>query len=194
EVRLKAPVATFFVGVVDAMLNGGVSTTFNVSARAVAQTDQLLGVTTIPGQTFTGSTTVLPGGTHTTTDPDQLSGGSGVAFTMSRVCNAIQYPGAGPKGTDVLGAFATNGGLDFQGAAPKKMLWLAFDPRCMNAPSHDPDSPPSGTSQCTAVAFGDPTDSNNKSGKTLAALHNPLTRPVTPPTPPHPRGARAPSQ
>src|SRR4030095_8297795 len=98
---------------VNAMLNGGLSTTFNVSARAVAQTDQVLGVTTIPGQTFTGSTTTIPGGTHTTTDPDQLSGGSGVAFTMSRVCGAIVYTGAGTKGDDVLGALATNGGLDF---------------------------------------------------------------------------------
>jgi Putative Flp pilus-assembly TadE/G-like len=192
EVRLQAPVTTFFVGAADALLNGGVSTTFNVSARSVAQTDQVIGTTTIPGQTFTGSTTVVPGGTHTTTDPDQLSGGSGVAFTMSRVCNAIQYTGAGPKGTDVLGAFATNGGLNFQGAAPKKMLWLAFDPRCMNAPNHDPDSPPSGTSQCTAVAFGDLTDSNNLCVKTLAPLHNPINWPVTPPTPPTPLGPGVP--
>lgn len=192
EVRLHAPVTTFFVGAADALLHGGVGTTFSVSARAVAQTNQIIGVTTIPGQTFTGSTTVLPGGTHTTTDPDQLSGGSGVAFTMSRACGAIAYTGAGPKGTDVLGAFATNGGVDFQGAAPKKMLWLAFDPRCMNAPNHEPDSPPSGTSQCTAVAWGDPTDSNNKCVKTLAPLHNPINWPVTPPMPPTPLGPGVP--
>jgi Flp pilus assembly protein TadG len=191
EVRLQASVTTFFVGVVDALLKGGVSTTFTVSARAVAQTNQVLGVTTIPGQTFTGSTTTIPGDTHTTTDPDQLSGGSGVAFTMSRVCGAIVYTGAGTKGNDVLGAFATNGGVDFSGNAPKKMTWLAFDQaRC--GPAGFPASPPSGTSQCTAVAWGDPTNSNNTCVKTLAPLHNPINWPITPPTPPTPLGPGVP--
>jgi hypothetical protein len=196
EVRLRAPVATFFVGVVDALLNGGVSTTFNVSARAVAQTDQVIGSTTIPGPTFPDSTATIPGGIHTTTDPDQLSGGSGIAFTMSRVCSAIQYTGAGSKGDDVLGALATNGGLQFGGlgnGSAKKVTWLAFDQaRCMNAPNHDPDSPPSGTSQCTAVAWGDPTNSTNACVKTLAPLHNPINWPITPPTPPTPLGPGVP--
>ena len=193
EVRLQAPVTTFFVGAADALLNGGVGATFKVSARAVAQTDQVLGVTTIPGRTFTGSTTVLPGGTHTTTDPDILSGGSGVAFTMSRVCDAIVYTGAGSKGNDVLGALAGNGGLQFGGlgnGSAKKVTWLAFDQaRCMNAPNHDPDSPPSGTSQCKAIAWGDLTNSTNACVKTLVGLHNPVNWPITPPTPPTPLGA-----
>jgi hypothetical protein len=192
EVRLQAPVATFFVGAVNALLNGGLSTTFNVSARAVAQNSPVLGPVTIPGSTSTGYTTTIAGGTHTTTDPDQLSGGSGVAFAMSRVCGAIQYTGAGTKGNDVLGALATNGGLDFGGLGPgsaKKVTWLAFDQaRCMNAPNHDPDSPPSGTNQCTAVAWGDPTNSTNACVQTLAPLHNPINWPITPPTPPTPLG------
>jgi hypothetical protein len=196
EVRLRAPVSTFFVGAVNAMLNGGLSTTVNVTARAVAQTDAVIGTTTIPGPTFPDSTATIPGGIHTTTDPDQLSGGSGIAFTMSRVCSAIQYTGAGSKGDDVLGALATNGGLQFGGlgnGSAKKVTWLAFDQaRCMNAPNHDPDSPPSGTSQCTAVAWGDPTNSTNACVKTLAPLHNPINWPITPPTPPTPLGPGVP--
>jgi hypothetical protein len=189
-------VSTFFVGAVNAMLNGGLSTTVNVTARAVAQTDAVIGTTTIPGPTFPDSTATIPGGIHTTTDPDQLSGGSGIAFTMSRVCSAIQYTGAGSKGDDVLGALATNGGLQFGGlgnGSAKKVTWLAFDQaRCMNAPNHDPDSPPSGTSQCTAVAWGDPTNSTNACVKTLAPLHNPINWPITPPTPPTPLGPGVP--
>jgi len=184
EVRLQAPVTTFFVGAADALLKGGVGATFKVSARAVAQTDQVLGVSTIPGQTYTGSTTVVSGGTHTTTDPDVLSGGSGVAFTMSRSCTAISYTGAGPKGGEVLGAFATNGGLDFPGAAPKKMTWLAYN---QTACPSNPARPPSGTNQCTAVAWGDATDSGNKCVKTLVGLHNLVNWPVVPPTLPTPK-------
>src|SRR5262249_37408481 len=97
EVRLRAPVATFFVGVVDALLNGGVSTSFNVSARAVASTNPVIQTTTIPGQSYPGTTVVISGDTHTTTGPPILSGGSGVAFTMSRRCDAILYSG-NPKG------------------------------------------------------------------------------------------------
>jgi hypothetical protein len=204
EVRLRAPVATFFVGVVDALLNGGVSTTVNVSARAVAQTDQVLGVTTIPGQTFTGSTTTIPGDTHTITDMVTLNEGSGVAFAMSRVCNSISYTGAGsgtwddaiaagfPGSASALGVFATNGGVFFNGTKPKKMKQLAFDQaRCMNAPNHDPDSPPSGTNQCTARAWGTPpgtgTDSDNLCVQTLVNIGaQPIGWPVRPPTLPTP--------
>ena len=209
EVRLQAPVATFFVGAADALLNGGVGATFKVSARAVAQTDQVIGVTTIPGQTFTGSTTVLPGGTHTITDMVTLNEGSGVAFAMSRVCNSISYSGAAsgtwdqaiaagfPGSASALGVFATNGGVDFSGNAPKKMKQLAFDQaRCMNAPNHDPDSPPSGTNQCTAKAWGTPpgtgTDSNNNCVQNLVNIGSqPIGFPVKPPTPPTPLPANA---
>ena len=209
EVRLRAPVTTFFVGAADALLHGGVSTTFNVSARSVAQTNQVLGTTTIPGQTFTGSTTVIPGDTHTITDMVTLNEGSGVAFAMSRVCNSISYSGAAsgtwdqaiaagfPGSASALGVFATNGGVDFSGNAPKKMKQLAFDQaRCMNAPNHDPDSPPSGTNQCTARAWGTPpgtgTDSNNLCVQTLVNIGSqPIGWPVKPPTLPTPLPANA---
>src|SRR5205814_7822342 len=189
EVRLKAPVATFFVGAVNAMLNGGLSTTFHVSARAVAQTNQVLGVTTIPGQTFAGTTTVIPGETHITTDVSTISNGTGVAFAMSGVCNSISYTGSGsgtwaqairdgfPGEASVLGALATNGGVNFQGNTPKKITWLGFDQmRCMNGPNHDPDSPPSGDpTQCFARAWNTPpgngTDSDNNCVQTLVNLN-----------------------
>jgi hypothetical protein len=209
EVRLHAPVSTFFVGAADALLHGGVSASFSVSARAVADTNQVLGVTTIPGQTFTGSTTTIPGDTHTITDMVTLNEGSGVAFAMSRVCNSISYSGAGsgtwddaiaagfPGSASALGVFATNGGVDFSGNAPKKMKQLAFDQtRCMNAPNHDPDSPPSGTNQCTARAWGTPagngTDSINNCVQTLVNIGSqPIGWPVKPPTPPTPLPANA---
>jgi Flp pilus assembly protein TadG len=209
EVRLQTPVTTFFVGAADALLNGGVGATFKVSARAVAQTNQVIGVTTIPGQTFTGSTTVLPGGTHTITDMVTLNEGSGVAFAMSRVCDSISYTGAAsgtwdqaiaagfPGSASALGVFVTNGGVNFQGNAPKKMKQLAFDQaRCMNAPNHDPDSPPSGTNQCTARAWGTPpgtgTDSNNLCVQNLVNIGSqPIGFPVKPPTPPTPLPANA---
>jgi hypothetical protein len=209
EVRLEAPVTTFFVGAADALLHGGVSTTFNVSARAVASTNPVIGVTTIPGQTFTGSTTTIAGQTHTITDMVTLNEGSGVAFAMSRVCNSISYSGAAsgtwdqaiaagfPGSASALGVFATNGGVDFSGNAPKKMKQLAFDQaRCMNAPNHDPDSPPSGTNQCTARAWGTPpgtgTDSINLCVQTLVNIGSqPIGFPVKPPTPPTPLPANA---
>jgi putative Flp pilus-assembly TadE/G-like protein len=178
EVRLQAPVATFFVGAVNALLDGGLSTTFNVSARAVAQNSPVLGPVTIPGSTSTGYTTTITG---VTTDPDQLSGGSGVAFTMSRACNAITY-GGNPKG-QVVGAFATNGGLLFNGLGnAKHMFSLAYDsPRCPK-PSAD-----SGTSNCHATAWGDPPpDSNNVCVKNLLTFRAPITWPITPPSPPTP--------
>jgi Flp pilus assembly protein TadG len=195
EVRLKAHVTTFIAGVIG--LYGA-----DVSARAVSGTGPIYGYSTTPGTTIQGTTTIstITGATHTTTDPDQLSGGSGVAFTMSRLCNAISYSGAGsgtwddainarpplPGSVSVLGAFATNGGVDFSGAKPKKMTWLAFDqPRC--GPLGFPASPPSGTSQCTAKAWNitDP-DSINLCVKTLVTLHGPINWPITPPTPPTP--------
>jgi Flp pilus assembly protein TadG len=183
EVRLTQHVTTFLAGMI------GIYSA-NVSARAVASGSAIFGTTTVPGTVIHGTTfvTTVNGETHTTTDPDQLSGGSGVAFTMSRVCNAIQYTGAGTKGDDVLGAFATNGGLNFGGlgnGSAKKVTWLAFDQaRC--GPVGDPASPPSGTSQCTAKAWGDPANSSNACVKTLAPLHNPVTWPITPPTLPTP--------
>ena len=181
EVRLKAHVTTFIAGVIG--LFGA-----DVSARAVSGTGPIYGYSTTPGTTIQGTTTIstITGATHTTTDADILSGGSGVAFAMSRLCQAITYTGAGPKGGEVLGAFATNGGLDLPGAAPKKMTWLGFDQaRC--GPLGFPASPPSGTSQCKAVAWGDPTDSNNKCVKTLVGLHGPVTWPLSPPTLPTPK-------
>src|SRR5262245_3650793 len=138
EVRLTQHVTTFLAGMI------GIYSA-NVSARAVASGSAIFGTTTVPGTVIHGTpfVTTVNGETHTTTDPDQLSGGSGVAFTMSRVCDAIVYTGAGTKGDDVLGAFATNGGLDFGGGGnPKKVTWLASDQaRC--GPVGDPASPPS---------------------------------------------------
>jgi Putative Flp pilus-assembly TadE/G-like len=193
EVRLHAPVSTFFVGAADALLHGGVTASFSVSARAVASTNQVIGVTTIPGQTFTGSTTTIPGETHTTTDPGITLGGSGVAFTMSPRCDAITYQGDG-SGTRVLGAFGTNGGITFTGNKPKKLTSLAFNQTgCPNNPA----SPPSGTNlyppppQCTAVAWGDGSDSNNYCVQTLFNLNQnggwPQNWPITPPTVPQPQ-------
>jgi hypothetical protein len=191
EVRLRAHVTTFIAGVV------GIYSA-NVSARAVGGANPVYGYSTTPGTTIQGTTTVstIPGGTHTTTDPDVLSGGSGVAFTMSRVCDAISYGGSG-SGTwadsgpaSVLGAFATNGGVDFSGNKPKKMTWLGYNQTgCPN----NPPRPPSGdSSQCTAVAWGDSTDSNNYCVKTLAPLRPPVNWPLTPPALPTPLAAGVP--
>jgi len=204
EVRLNVSTPTLFTKAV------GLKSLFNVSARAVAGSNPILGASTITGQTVTGSATtvVIPGGTHTTTDASEVSGGTGIAFTMSRMCNAISYTGAGsgtwddaiaarlPGSTSVLGAFATNGGVDFSGNAPKKMTWLGFDQtRCGNNPA----SPPSGTNQCKARAWGTPpgtgTDSTNLCVQTLVNLNKngtlPITWPLTPPTPPTPLASGA---
>jgi Flp pilus assembly protein TadG len=181
EVRLRAHVTTFIAGMIG--IYGA-----DVSARAVSGVGPTTTTNTTPDVTSPSTTLTIPGGTHTTTGPDQLSGGSGIAFTMSRVCDSIVYTGAGSKGDDVLGALATNGGLSFGGlgqGSAKKVTWLAFDQaRC--GPAGSPASPPSGTSQCTAVAWGDPTNSKNACVKTLAPLHNPINWPITPPTPPTP--------
>ena len=180
--------ATFFVGAANALLKGGFNTSFNVSARAVASTNPVIGVTTIPGQTYTGSTTTIPGSTRVTTGSSIPVGGSGVAFTMSRSCTSITYTGAGTKGNDVLGAFATNGGLDFGGNGNrKKVTSLGYDkPRCVN----NPTSPPSGTNQCTATAWGNGPDVDLLCVKTLIDLNPagmPINWPIPPPTVPTPQ-------
>jgi len=179
EVRLQAQSPTFFARAI------GLSNPFDVSARAVAAVGPIVATTVDPGTP--DETVTIPGGTHTTTDPDEVSGGSGVAFTMSRVCNAIVYQGAG-SGTAAVGAFATNGGVAFSGNRPKKMTWLGFDQtRCPN----NPPSPPSGTNQCTATAWGDATDSDNYCAKTLINLNKnntlPINWPLSPPAEPTPR-------
>jgi Flp pilus assembly protein TadG len=187
EVRLTSSQATLFTKAI------GLGSAFGVSARSVAGSNPILGASTIPGTTVNGTTIfqTIPGGTHTTTDPSQSSGGSGIAFTMSRVCNAIVYAGAG-SGTAVLGAFATNGGVDFSGNKPKKMTWLGFN---QDGCPNNPPTPPSATNQCTAVAWGDTTDSNNYCVQTLVNLNQnhtlPINWPVTPPTPPTPLPAGA---
>jgi hypothetical protein len=200
EVRMTVDSPTIFARAI------GLGSIFEVSARSVAQTDPRLGVSPVPGTTVAGqiSTQTTPGQVHTITDMVTLNEGSGVAFAMSRVCNSISYSGAG-SGTweqaiaagfngsaSALGVFATNGGVDFSGNAPKKMKQLAFDQaRCMNAPNHDPDSPPSGTNQCTAKAWGTPpgtgTDSTNLCVQNLVNIGSqPIGFPVKPPTPPTP--------
>jgi hypothetical protein len=206
EVRMTVTSPTIFAGAI------GLGSHFRVSARSVAQTDPRLGVSPVPGTTVAGqiSTQTNPGQVHTITDMVTLNEGSGVAFAMSRVCDSISYTGAG-SGTweqaiadgffgsaSALGVFATNGGVNFQGNAPKKMKQLAFDQaRCMNAPNHDPDSPPSGTNQCTAKAWGTPpgtgTDSNNLCVQTLVNIGSqPIGWPVKPPTPPTPLPGNSP--
>jgi Tfp pilus assembly protein PilX len=185
EVRLQKSTSTLFTRAI------GLKNLFDVSARSVATSAPVYGTTTIPGITINASTTVqtTPGGTHTTTDPDIVSGGSGIGFAMSRVCNAIVYTGAGAKSGDpVLGAFATNGGFRFQGNAPKKVTWLGYNQTgCPN----DPSSPPSGTSACTSPAWGDASESTNTCVKTLVNLNMnntlPINWPLRPPTVPTPR-------
>jgi len=205
EVRMTVSSPTIFARSI------GLGSAFKVSARSVAQTDPRLGVSPVPGTTVAGqiSTQTTPGQVHTITDMVTLNEGSGVAFAMSRVCNSISYSGAG-SGTweqaiadgflgsaSALGVFATNGGVDFSGNAPKKMKQLAFDQaRCMNAPNHDPDSPPSGTNQCTAKAWGTPpgtgTDSINLCVQNLVNIGSqPIGWPVKPPTLPTPLPANA---
>jgi Flp pilus assembly protein TadG len=203
EVRLTQHVTTFLGGLI------GIYSA-NVSARAVASGSAIFGTTTVPGTVIHGTTfvTTIAGSTHTTTDMTTLAGGSGVAFTMSRVCDSIFYSGAGsgtwddavasglPGSASVLGVFVTNGGVNFQGTKPKKLTTLGFDqPRCV--PLHDPDSPPSGDpSQCTARAWNTPagsgTDSNNMCVQNLVNLNSqntlPLNWPFAPPAEPAPKG------
>jgi Flp pilus assembly protein TadG len=180
EVRLTSHVTTFIASII------GLYGT-DVSARAVASTNPVTGTTTSPDSTIHGTTLTIPGGTHTTTNPDILSGDSGVAFTMSRLCDASTTPphyaftySGNPKG-QAMGAFATNGGLLFQGGGnPKHIAWLAYDQSRCPAPSTISGA------KCTATAWGDPSDSES-CVKTLANLHAPVTWPIAPPTPPTPR-------
>jgi hypothetical protein len=72
------------------------------------------------GQTFT-TTTVIPGGVHTTTNVTQGncpagSSDCGVGFAKSTACPAITYSGAGG---DKIGSLETNGGLTITGNAGK---------------------------------------------------------------------------
>jgi Putative Flp pilus-assembly TadE/G-like len=168
EVRLRSHVTTFIAGVI------GIYSA-DVSARSVAGANPVLQTSTTPGSSTPDQTIITPGATHTTTDPDEVSGGSGIAFTMSRVCTAISYTGAGVNGA-VLGAFATNGGFDFQGAAPKKISWLGYNQSgCPN----NPLSPPSGTAACTDT-------SNNNCAETLVNLNRNNTLPINWPIQPPP--------
>jgi putative Flp pilus-assembly TadE/G-like protein len=191
EVRMTASSPTIFASAI------GLGSAFKVSARSVAQNSPRLGATTVTGETVTGEihTNTIFGETHTTTDPGIPVGGSGVAFTMSRSCTSITYTGAGTKGNDVLGAFATNGGLDFGGNGNrKKVTSLGYDkPRCVN----NPTSPPSGTPQCTATAWGNGPDVDLLCVKTLIDLNPigmPINWPIPPPTVPTPQtGAWNPS-
>ena len=84
-------------------------------------------VNTTPQRCTTPNTGGIPGAT---------------ALAMSRECDAISYTGAG-GGT--IGTVVTNGGVWFQGNAPKRIEQLAYDqPGCPDNPAR----PPSGTSQC----------------------------------------------
>jgi hypothetical protein len=182
EVRLRENVDGFITGVIDALFQSSLGNIFKVSARSVASAAPVTSTTTIPGTTsdgFTDPGSTITGGTHTTTNPDTNLGGNGVAFLMSRNCNAITYSGAGAKGGDpVLGVFATNGGIDFQGNSPKKVTGLYYNsPGCPN----NPPSPPSGSStQCTSPGFVPPgPESDNLCAKTLVDLNQNNTLPIT---------------
>jgi hypothetical protein len=184
EVRLTVSTPTLFTKAV------GLKSLFDVSARAVAGSNPILGQSAVPGTTVDGSTifSTIPGGTHTTTDPSTDIGNGGIGFALSRRCDAIDY-GGNPKSAAPLGSFATNGGLQFRGVGNiKKVTTLYYNqPGCPN----NPKSPPSGTNQCTAVAWGDASDSNNTCVKTLVDLSAkatlPINWPLTPPTPPTPQ-------
>jgi Putative Flp pilus-assembly TadE/G-like len=179
EVRLRENVDGFITGVIDALFQSSLGNVFKVSARSVASAAPVTSTTTIPGTTsdgFTDPGSTVTGATHTTTNPDTNLGGNGVAFLMSRNCNAMSYNGAGSGGIP-LGAFATNGGIDFSGNKPKKVTSLFYNkPGCPN----NPVSPPSGTSQCTATAWGDPPpELNDYCVKTLVDLNQNNTLPIT---------------
>jgi hypothetical protein len=191
EVRLRENVDGFITGVIDALFQSSLGNVFKVSARSVASAAPVTSETPIPGTTsdgFTDPGSTITGATHTTTDPGITIGGDGVGFAMSRVCNnAISYGGAGSGGIP-LGSFATNGGMAFSGNKPKKVASLLYDKtRCTS----NPVSPPSGTSACTATAWGDPPpELNDYCVKTLIDLGAYFTLPInwllTPPTEPTP--------
>jgi hypothetical protein len=101
-----------------------------------------------------------------------------LAFVMSRECDAISYTGAG-GGT--VGSIVTNGGIWFQGNAPKRVERLGYDQA--GCPNH-PARPPSGTSQCT-----DPANDNDfLCAKELIDFHDqvPMNWPLPPPPEPTP--------
>jgi Flp pilus assembly protein TadG len=187
EVRLTSHFTGFFASAI------GLSNLFGVSARAVASATPVTGTTTTPGTPPSTQTITIPGGTHTTTDPGGEIGAGGIAFTLSRRCDAIDYGGA-PKSAQPLGAFATNGGLNFRGAGnPKKVTTLYYDGQGCPKPS-----PSSGTSQCTSTFWGDASDSNQSCVKNLLDLNASVTLPINwplgPPTAPTPQaGAFNPS-
>lgn len=178
EVRLTTSVSAIFAGAI------GLVGPFKVSARSVGAyaTNPITSTTTVPGTTIAGSTgyVTVTGATHTTTDPGITIGGNGVGFAMSRTCAAMSYTGAGAAGTP-LGSFATNGGLTFSGSSPKKVTSLLYDqtgtPACGN---------PNDAGTCTATAWGDPTNSNNRCVKTLidlnASVAMPIDWPLAPPS------------
>jgi hypothetical protein len=181
EVRLTKSSSTFFARAI------GLKGLFDVSARAVAGSSYATSVNVITGTTVPGSTSyqTISGATHTTTDPGTEVVG-GVGFALSPSCtNAIVYQGAG-SGTDVLGSFATNGGLDLEGNKPKKVTRLYYNQSGCPVPSPD-----SGTNNCKAKAWGDATDSNNLCVKTLVNLNAtgalPVNFPLPPPAVPTPR-------
>jgi hypothetical protein len=194
EVRLTSHFTGFFASAI------GFSNLFGVSARAVAGIGFATSATVITGTTDPGSTdpnVTIPGATHTTTDPGTEVGNGGIAFAMSRRCDAILYQGAGSGDNVVLGALATNGGLTMNGSKPKKVTALYYNASGANAcPKPSPDS---GTSNCTATPWGNPPpESQNLCVKTLVDLNInntlPTNWPITPPTPPTPQsGAWDPS-
>jgi hypothetical protein len=200
EVKLTRSIDEFFL---DAIGLGGLLD--RVSARAVAsvqpvphcnigtppvQRDDLLPGCDTPGTTGTTSAATAP---HCTFDPpvanpdDYLStvppclgpieGGidGAVAFVMSRACDAISYQGAGGGS---IGAFVTNGGLQFLGSKPKKVARLGYNQSGCPA---DPARPPSGTGACTDAA-------NELCVKVLDDLSArvPMNWPLTPPAVPTP--------
>jgi hypothetical protein len=212
EVRLHETVNTLFTGIlhmgnvfgVSARAVSGATPVISSSTTVIDGTTDpgtVINGNSIPGTTnggttITNATTNYGSTTSTivgvTTDPSTSLGGGGVGFAMSRVCGdsstpgAIDYSGAG-AGTDtdgsafVLGSFATNGGLTMSGNKPKKITSLYYDASGAGAcpkPSTD-----SGTSNCTAIKWGNTTDSNNLCAKTLVDLNVNNTLPITWPVP-----------
>jgi hypothetical protein len=170
---------------------------FNPPLPAGVDPDQYLPSCVIPGQPAQTGNYQAPMSAHCLfnpplpagVDPDQylnttpqpctgpdIGGVDGaVALVMSRECDAISYTGSG-GGT--VGTLVTNGGMWFQGNAPKTVDQLAYDqPGC---PGH-PDHPPSGTSQC------DPAN-NFLCAKVLYdfSARMPMNWPIPPPPEPTP--------
>jgi hypothetical protein len=108
---------------------------------------------------------------------------------MSRRCDAILYkgtPGTGHSDFPVLGAFATNGGLTFEGTGGKRLETLGFDQaRCgfllPQPPSNDPAA-------CDEAATRLPRGQRESCVRNLVDFGDrlPLNWPVTPPLEPTP--------